>query len=103
MRRKMSYFLILLVVCLAALPLSVSLAGGLGAILPAPDAPTAAFSIPWWSVDGGGGTSQGGIYALNGGAGQPDAAFSTGGVYALQGGFFSGTNPYKMYMPRLSR
>ena len=44
----------------------------------------------WWTVDGGGGTSQGGSYVLNGTIGQPegDHLMSTGS-YNLLGGFWA--------------
>jgi hypothetical protein len=44
------------------------------------------FSIPFWSVDSGGGTSRGGEFVLNGSIGQPDAGRMSGGDYVLQGG-----------------
>ena len=46
-------------------------------------------SINWFTLDGGGGQSSGGAYALAGTIGQPDAATSSGGAYTLQGGFWS--------------
>ena len=53
-----------------------------------------AFSLPWWTVDGGGGTSQGGDYVLRGTSGQPDAGpRMTGGDFSLLGGFWGGTLP----------
>jgi hypothetical protein len=39
-------------------------------------------------VDGGGGTSTGGVYSISGTIGQPDAATMSGGSYALAGGFW---------------
>jgi hypothetical protein len=49
------------------------------------------FSVPWFSIDGGGGFSGGGAYALFGTVGQPDAAApSTGGGYTLRAGFVPG-------------
>jgi hypothetical protein len=50
------------------------------------------YDLTWSTIDGGGATAvTGGVYALGGTAGQPDAAIMTGGVYTLQGGFwFSG-------------
>jgi hypothetical protein len=49
------------------------------------------FSAKWFSVDGGGGLSVGGAYALFGAVGQPDAAVpSTGGGYTLTPGFVPG-------------
>ena len=48
------------------------------------------YSITSFTVDGGGGSSNGGLYAVTGAIAQPDAhAASTGGAYALSGGFFS--------------
>lgn len=45
------------------------------------------YSVPWSSVDGGGGTVKGGVYTLAGAIGQCDAGQLSGGVYTLQGGF----------------
>jgi hypothetical protein len=48
------------------------------------------YSIDWFTVDGGGGTSTGGVYAVSGTIGQPDAgAVMTGGPYSLSGGFWA--------------
>ncbi|MCS7338372.1 MAG: hypothetical protein NZ739_09085 [Verrucomicrobiae bacterium] len=49
----------------------------------------AQYSIDWWTIDGGGGTSTGGLYTVSGTIGQPDAGpVMTGGVYSVQGGFW---------------
>jgi hypothetical protein len=48
------------------------------------------YSLPWWTVDGGGGNSNSGQYALSGTIGQADAGLLTGGQYALTGGFWGG-------------
>jgi hypothetical protein len=48
------------------------------------------YSIDWYTIDGGGGTSTGGPYTLTGTIGQPDAAWSIGGIYELLGGFWPG-------------
>jgi hypothetical protein len=49
------------------------------------------FDLTWWTADGGGGTVNGGDYALMGTAGQPDAgAALSGGSYTLAGGFWVG-------------
>ena len=95
MRRKKMTFLAACALCMIAV-LSASLAPG---ILAAPDSLPAEFSIPWWTVDNGGGTSQGGAYVLSGTAGQPDAASSTGGDYLLRSGFWSGEFSYRTYIP----
>lgn len=46
------------------------------------------YAIDWHTIDGGGGTSTGGIYAISGTIGQPDAGILTGGSYTLEGGFW---------------
>ena len=49
------------------------------------------YSIDWSTLDGGGGTSTGGVYTVTGTIGQPDASQQamTGGNYSLVGGFWS--------------
>jgi hypothetical protein len=48
------------------------------------------YSIGWYKVAGGGGTSTGGTYQVSGTIGQPDASSAmTGGGYSLTGGFWS--------------
>jgi hypothetical protein len=47
------------------------------------------YSMDWYKVAGGGGTSTGGVYAVSGTIGQPDAGAMTGGNYSLTGGFWS--------------
>lgn len=48
------------------------------------------YSIDWHTTDGGGGTSTGGVYAVTGTIGQPEAGEAmTGGHYSLTGGFWS--------------
>jgi len=47
------------------------------------------YSIDWLTIDGGGGTSTGGVYTVSGTIGQPDAGQMTGGSYAFKGGFWS--------------
>ncbi len=49
------------------------------------------YAITWSTVDGGGGTSTGGVYSVSGTIGQPDASQQamTGGNYSLVGGFWS--------------
>ena len=50
----------------------------------------AQFAITWWTVDGGGGTSSGGLFTLSGTIGQPDAGVLAGGSFAIHGGFWVG-------------
>lgn len=49
------------------------------------------YSIDWYTVDGGGGTSTGGVYSATGTIGQPDASVApmTNGQYSLVGGFWA--------------
>src|ERR1700716_2104483 len=47
------------------------------------------YSIDWFTIDGGGGTSTGGVYSVSGTIGQPDAGHMSGGNYTLDGGFWS--------------
>ena len=48
------------------------------------------YSLDWFKVSGGGGTSTGGVYSVSGTIGQPDASGAvTGGNYSLTGGFWS--------------
>ena len=48
------------------------------------------YSIDWYKIAGGGGTSTGGVYSVSGTIGQHDAGGPmTGGNYALTGGFWS--------------
>jgi hypothetical protein len=47
------------------------------------------YAITWQTVDGGGGTSTGGVYSVSGTIGQPDAGVMSGGNYSLTGGFWA--------------
>ncbi|MCC6823361.1 MAG: hypothetical protein IT579_21735 [Verrucomicrobia subdivision 3 bacterium] len=48
------------------------------------------YAIDWFKIAGGGGTSTGGVYAVSGTIGQPDAGGPmTNGVYSLTGGFWA--------------
>jgi hypothetical protein len=48
------------------------------------------YSVDWYKIAGGGGTSTGGTYSVSGTIGQPDASSTmTGGSYSLTGGFWS--------------
>ena len=46
------------------------------------------YTIDWSTIDGGGGTSTGGVYSVSGTIGQPDAGKMTGGSFSLEGGFW---------------
>jgi hypothetical protein len=41
------------------------------------------YEISWFTIDGGGGTSTGGVYTVSGTIGQPDAGTMAGGPYEL--------------------
>ena len=48
------------------------------------------YSIDWYKIAGGGGTSTNGVYSVSGTIGQPDdSAAMTGGNYSLTGGFWN--------------
>jgi hypothetical protein len=46
------------------------------------------YSVDWYKVAGGGGTSTGGVFSVSGTIGQPDAGAMSGGSFSLQGGFW---------------
>jgi hypothetical protein len=55
------------------------------------------YSIDWYKVAGGGGTSTGGVYAVSGTIGQPDASAPlTSGNYSVTGGYWSLINVVQM-------
>jgi hypothetical protein len=59
-------------------------------LLLAASASAQSYSINWYKIAGGGGTSSGGQYSLSGTIGQPDAsATMSGGNYSLTGGFWA--------------
>lgn len=71
-------------------------------------AETTGYSLSWWTVDGGGGTSNSSAYDLSGTIGQPDAGSMSGGGYVLVGGFWGGsrteaTGDYGLYLPTVLR
>jgi hypothetical protein len=50
----------------------------------------AQYTIDWHTIDGGGGTSTGGVYSVTGTVGHPDAgATMTNGQFAVTGGFWA--------------
>src|SRR5439155_209020 len=46
------------------------------------------YTLNWFTIDGGGGTSTGGVFNVRGTIGQPDAGRLAGGNYTLDGGFW---------------
>ena len=57
--------------------------------LAAPLVQAQSYAISWSTMDGGGGTSTGGVYAVSGTMGQADAGAMSGGPYAVVGGFWA--------------
>ena len=53
-----------------------------------PRASGQSYSIDWFTIDGGGGTSTGGVYSISGTIGQPDAGHMAGGNFTIDGGFW---------------
>jgi hypothetical protein len=63
---------------------------GLALLLAPFVAPAQSYSIDWYKIAGGGGTSTGSVYSVSGTIGQPDASGAmTGGNYSVTGGFWS--------------
>jgi hypothetical protein len=61
-----------------------------GILLVATAASAQNYSIDWHTIDGGGGTSTGGVYSVSGTIGQPDAGGPlTNGQYSVTGGFWA--------------
>src|ERR1039458_10603013 len=61
------------------------------------------YIVDWFTMDGGGGTSTGGVYSVSGTIGQPDAGRLSGGSYPLDGGFWGIIGAVQMPgAPRLS-
>jgi hypothetical protein len=70
--------------------------------------PLQTYDLSWWTVDGGGGSSTGTGYALEGTAGQPDPGPTlSGGSYLLEGGFWggglSGVSWHHIHLPLVLR
>jgi hypothetical protein len=67
------------------------------------------YEVPWWTVNGGGGTSAGSTFAVSGTLGQPDAGPQLSGTqFSLAGGFWgqAGEVPtfdFSIYLPLVSR
>ncbi len=57
----------------------------------------AQLSIDWYTIDGGGGASSGGTFALTGTIGQPDAGTQSGGGFECAGGFWGGSGATPCY------
>jgi hypothetical protein len=46
------------------------------------------YTVDWFTIDGGGGTSTGGTYTVSGTIGQPDAGTMSGGQYSITRGYW---------------
>src|SRR5438477_13062834 len=69
---------------------SISILAGLLLAVSAASLRAQTYSIDWYKIAGGGGTSTNGQYAVSGTIGQPDAGNTmAGGNYSLTGGFWS--------------
>jgi hypothetical protein len=61
----------------------------LGILLPSVILHAQSYSIDWFKIAGGGGTSTGGLYQVSGTIGQPDAGqVMTNGQFSVTGGFW---------------
>jgi hypothetical protein len=63
------------------------------------------YTLDWWTVDNGGGTSQAGTYSLSGTVGQAEPGALHGGVYSLVGGFWANLQAAleKLFLPLVLR
>jgi hypothetical protein len=73
-----------------SLKLGASLVLGFWCLVLLSSSAHAQYSIDWFTLDGGGGTSTGGVYSVSGTIGQHDAGGPmTGGNFSLTGGFWA--------------
>lgn len=86
---KRAITLLLLVILLAAAPLALAQGHN--------------FTLNWWTVDGGGGTSGNGRYTLQATIGQPDAGEMGDGRYTLVAGYWGGPGQHRVYLPLVVR
>ena len=105
MRRAATFLAFTAVLLLASAALAEG--GSSVAVVRPPEALDTSYEVSGWAVDGGGGTSAGGAYALSGSAGQAEGnEVPSGGGYQVTGGF-SGSGPvggtYKAYLPVVLR
>jgi hypothetical protein len=63
------------------------------------------YSVNWFTIDGGGGSSSAGPYTIRGTIGQPDAGAASGNGYFLAGGFWHAfeTGPASPPLLRIAR
>jgi hypothetical protein len=59
-------------------------------------------TLPWWTVDSGGGSIQGDTFKITGSMGQSSVGTSQGGNFRLSGGFLAsgeGETQYQIFLP----
>src|SRR5689334_16686280 len=63
------------------------------------------YDLSWSTVDGGGTRSTGGVYTVQGTAGQPDAGAQAGGSYTAGGGFWAALTEalHRLFVPIVNR
>ena len=64
------------------------------------------YDLTWSTIDGGGGSSSGGSYTLDGTLGQFEAGTLSGGGYTLSGGFWASAtaqSQFAVYLPLVLR
>ena len=92
-KHKLRVILVLVLLLLITLPVLAQSGGG--------------YDLSWSTVDGGGGSSSGGIFSLAGTAGQADAGVMSGSEFTLRGGFWKGgaapTTQLQLYLPIILR
>lgn len=74
---------------MVAIVSGAALAGVLGVSMVAAQT-GGSYSLSWFGLPGGGGTSSGGTYSVTGAIGQPFASQAVGSTYTVQTGFFGG-------------
>jgi hypothetical protein len=61
------------------------------------------FTLDWWTVDGGGGTSSDGRFTLQSTIAQPDAGQMSSRTYTLLSGYWDVSGPNEVYLPVVLR
>ena len=83
--------------------LLISLFGLFGAVFPVLAQTGDEYELEWWTVAGGGDTSEEGDYSLTGSIGQPGTDTATDGEFTVVGGFFASEGPVgeggSVYLP----
>lgn len=103
---KNKAFLYFMVGLAAALSLSALLTSPLAARATgaSPESASADYSLDWYTIDGGGGSGEGGRYSLNYTIGQVDAGWSGGSGFSVYGGFWGGiTQFWRNFLPAVSK